>query len=162
MVNTSSSAGLFNNVGQANYGAAKAGIVALSMICAKELERYGVRVNVVAPGARTRLTTQTPGVRELQQAPEDGFDIWEPANVSSVVAYLVGLDCPLTGTVFHVVGGQVAVLRGWTLHEVFQRDSRWTADDLHDAMKPMTAAGAKLLSESDALDDMLSRLGLAD
>ena len=61
IVHTSSTSGLLANPGQANYGAAKSGIATLSQICAKELSRYGVRSNAIAPAARTRLTEATPG-----------------------------------------------------------------------------------------------------
>src|ERR687892_2728102 len=84
IIHTSSTSGLLGNPGQANYGAAKAGIASFSVITAQELGRYGVRVNCIAPAARTRLTEATPGLQEVVKAPEDEtkFDIWDPANVS--------------------------------------------------------------------------------
>ena len=115
IVHTSSTSGLFSNPGQANYGAAKTGIATLSQICAKELSRYGVRSNAIAPAARTRLTEATPGLSEVVKAPEDGFDVWDPANVSPFVAYLATADCPFTGETFLVQGGtvqRVAVVDG--------------------------------------------------
>ncbi len=97
IVHTSSTSGLLANPGQANYGAAKSGIATFSQICAKELGRYGVRSNAIAPAARTRLTEATPGLGEVVKAPEDGaqFDTWDPANVSPFVAYLATADCPI-------------------------------------------------------------------
>ena len=84
VINTSSTSGLLGNPGQANYGAAKAGIAAFTVIIAKELVRYGVRVNAIAPAARTRLTKSTPGLGDIVKAPDEPgtFDIWDPANVS--------------------------------------------------------------------------------
>ncbi len=84
VVNTSSTSGLLGNPGQTNYGAAKAGIAAFTVIAAQELSRYGVRVNAIAPAARTRMTESTPGLSDLVQQPSDPsiFDSWDPANVS--------------------------------------------------------------------------------
>jgi len=97
VINTSSTSGLLGNPGQTNYGAAKAGIAGFSGIVAQELAKYGVRSNCIAPAARTRLTEGAPGLGALVQPPADGFDVWDPANVSPVVAYLATEDCPLTG-----------------------------------------------------------------
>src|SRR4249919_3808288 len=87
LVHTSSTSGLLANPGQANYGAAKSGIATMSQICAKELVRYGVRSNCIAPAARTRLTEATPGLGEIVKALDeaDKFDIWDPANISPLV-----------------------------------------------------------------------------
>src|SRR5436853_213078 len=84
VIHTSSTSGLLGNPGQTNYGAAKAGIGSFSIICAKELGRYGVRSNCIAPAARTRLTESTPGLGEIVKPPDDAetFDVWDPANVS--------------------------------------------------------------------------------
>src|SRR3977135_1202559 len=92
IVHTTSTSGLFANPGQANYDSAKSGIATLSQVCAKELTRYGVRSNAIAPGARTRLTEATPGLGDAVKAPEAGFDVWHPANVSPFVAYLATVD----------------------------------------------------------------------
>src|SRR2546430_523918 len=81
IVNTSSTSGLIGNPGQANYGAAKAGIAAFTVIAAQELQRYGVRVNAIAPAARTRMTEATPGLSDVVKAPADEgkFDVREPS-----------------------------------------------------------------------------------
>jgi NAD(P)-dependent dehydrogenase (short-subunit alcohol dehydrogenase family) len=136
VVNTSSTSGLLGNPGQSNYGAAKAGIAAFTTIAADELIRYGVRVNCVAPAARTRMTEQTPGLSELVRAPADGsaFDAWDPANVSPLVAYLATESCPANGTVFFVQGGQVRRFQPWTMTESIDRDGRWTVADLQAEM----------------------------
>src|SRR5689334_17183856 len=107
IVHTSSTSGLFSNPGQANYDSAKSGIATFSQVCAKELSRYGVRSNAIAPGARTRLTEATPGLSDVVKAPEAGFDEWDPANVSPFVAYLATSECTITGECFMVSGGKV-------------------------------------------------------
>ncbi len=137
IVNTSSTSGLLGNPGQANYGAAKAGIAGFTVITAQELSRYGVRVNAIAPAARTRLTEATPGLSEVVKAPEDvgSFDVWHPANISPLVAYLSTETCPATGKVFMVQGGRVALFQGWTMTESIDKDDRWTVSELETEMK---------------------------
>jgi NAD(P)-dependent dehydrogenase (short-subunit alcohol dehydrogenase family) len=137
IVHTSSTSGLFSNPGQANYDAAKSGIATLSQVCAKELSRYGVRSNTIAPGARTRLTEATPGLSDVVKAPDEGFDEWDPANVSPFVAYLATADCPFTGETFVVRGGVVQRVQSWSTAERIDKGDRWTVAEL-------TAAGPKL------------------
>lgn len=109
VVNTSSTSGLFGNPGQSNYGAAKAGVAALTVIAAQELANYGVRVNAIVPAARTRLTESAPGLGEIVQAPSGGFDPWDPANASPLVAYLATASATETGCIYQVQGGDPAV-----------------------------------------------------
>src|SRR4051795_2039353 len=117
VINTSSPSGVFGNIGQANYGAAKAGIVGLTLIAAQELRRYGVTVNALAPNARTRMTEAAFG--EIPP-PDDGFDPADPANNSPIVAALCADDAQgITGQVFFVYGGAVNMLRGWEAGELF-------------------------------------------
>src|SRR4051812_12342286 len=132
IVHTSSTSGLFSNPGQANYGAAKTGIATLSQICAKELSRYGVRSNAIAPAARTRLTEATPGLGEVVKAPSDEslFDVWDPANVSPFVAYLATAECPFNGEAFLVQGGVVQRFQPWWLSEKIDKGDRWTVSEL--------------------------------
>jgi NAD(P)-dependent dehydrogenase (short-subunit alcohol dehydrogenase family) len=139
VVNTSSTSGLLGNPGQTNYGAAKAGIAAFTVIAAQELGRYGVRVNAIAPAARTRMTEQTPGLTDIVKAPNDPgtFDVWNPANVSPLVAYLATESCPLTGKVLFVQGGQVRVFQPWTMTDTIQRDDRWTVEELAKELPPL-------------------------
>ncbi len=143
IVNTSSTSGLLGNPGQANYGAAKAGIAAFSVIAAQELGRYGVRVNAVAPAARTRMTESTPGLSDIVKAPnEDQFDVWHPANVSPLVAYLATEDCPATGRVFFVQGGTVRNFQNWTMTESIDRPGRWTVGELKTEMEKLGVAAS--------------------
>jgi NAD(P)-dependent dehydrogenase (short-subunit alcohol dehydrogenase family) len=132
IVNTSSTSGLLGNPGQTNYGAAKAGIGAFTVIAARELARYGVRVNAIAPAARTRLTEQTPGLGDIVKPPKDPakFDIWDPANIAPLVAYLSTETCPLTGQVLFVQGGQVGLFQNWTMTETLEKKDRWTVAEL--------------------------------
>jgi NAD(P)-dependent dehydrogenase (short-subunit alcohol dehydrogenase family) len=130
IVHTTSTSGLFSNPGQANYGAAKSGIATFSQICAKELGRYGVRSNAIAPAARTRLTEATPGLGDVVKPPAEGFDVWDPANVSPFVAYLATADCPFTGETFFVQGGKVQRVRSWEFGETIEKGDRWTVSEL--------------------------------
>ena len=130
IIHTSSTSGLLGNPGQTNYGAAKAGIGAFSIICAQELGRYGVRSNCLAPAARTRLTESTPGLGDVVARPTEGFDLWDPANVSPLVAYLATAGCDITGRTFFVQGGTVRVMEPWQLGDRIERDGRWTVDEL--------------------------------
>ncbi len=130
IIHTTSTSGLFANPGQANYDSAKSGIATLSQVCAKELSRYGVRSNAIAPGARTRLTEATPGLSEAVKAPEEGFDVWDPANVSPFVAYLATAECPITGECFMVQGGKVQRAQSWRGAETIDKGDRWTVKEL--------------------------------
>ena len=137
VVNTSSTSGLLGNPGQSNYGAAKAGIGAFTTITAEELSRYGVRVNAIAPAARTRMTEQTPGLSDIVQAPKDAavFDSWDPANVSPLVAYLATEGCPATGKVYFVQGGEIRLFKPWTMTDTIEKDDRWTVAELQTEMQ---------------------------
>ncbi|EGC97971.1 short chain dehydrogenase, partial [Burkholderia sp. TJI49] len=125
IVNTSSGAGLQGSIGQSNYGAAKAGIAALTLMQAVELQRYGVRVNALAPAARTSMTE---GVfADMMKKPEDGgFDYFDPANVAPLVVWLGSpLSADVTGQVFEVAGGMIAVAEGWRTGPSVDRGARW-------------------------------------
>ncbi len=128
VINTSSTSGLFGNVGQTNYGAAKMGIAAMTIITNAELTRYGIRVNAIAPAARTRLTENLGGGQEAV-AP-DQFDEMDPANVSPWVAYLATADCPVQGRVFLVYGGHVQLFQPFAIIDKIEKDGRWTVEEL--------------------------------
>src|SRR5436305_12635724 len=139
VVNTSSTSGLIGNAGQANYGEAKAGIGSFTIIAAQELVRYGVRVNGIAPAARTRLTEATPGLGAVIAAPTDAgkFDVWDPANISPLVAYLSTENCPATGKMFFVQGGSIKLFQNWTMTEGIEKPDRWTVGELESEMKAL-------------------------
>lgn len=132
VINTASGSGLtIPNAGQVNYGAAKAGIAAITLVAADELERYGVRVNAIAPIARTRLTLATPGMGALMGEPEEGeVDLFSPANISPLVGYLASEKCPVTGKVFAVQGGAISELGGWHDVKTIETDGLWEIDDI--------------------------------
>ena len=124
---TASPSGVFGNVGQANYGAAKAGIAGFTVIVAQELQRYGVTVNCLAPNARTRMTEETFDMG----APEEGFDPLDPTNISTVVVALCADEAQaITGQVFHIWGGAVNALQGWSAGELFDAPEGWDSDAL--------------------------------
>lgn len=99
IISTSSAAGLFGNFGQANYGAAKMGLVGFTRVLAVEGERFNIKANVIAPLALTRMTEEIMGVLKDKVSPE---------QVSPMVAFLAHEDCPTSGEVFSVAGGRVA------------------------------------------------------
>jgi NAD(P)-dependent dehydrogenase (short-subunit alcohol dehydrogenase family) len=141
VINTSSTSGLLGNPGQTNYGAAKSGIATFSTIAASELARYGVRVNCIAPAARTRLTEATPGLGDVIKAPDDPgkFDTWDPANISPLIAYLAREDSPETGQVYFVQGGQVRRFQGWKMEETIEKQGRWDVAELVAEMPKLKA-----------------------
>ncbi|HEY8776432.1 MAG TPA: SDR family oxidoreductase [Gaiellaceae bacterium] len=140
VINTSSPSGVFGNVGQVNYGAAKAGIVGFTVIAAQELQRYGVTVNAIAPNARTRMTEAAFGEIPV---PEDGFDPADPRNNSPIVVALCADEAQdITGQVFFVYGGVVNMLRGWEAGELFASETRWDPDALLQELRDRLPDGA--------------------
>lgn len=138
VINTASASGVtMPNAGQGNYGAAKAGIAALTLVAADELERYGVRVNAIAPIARTRLTLATPGMGAIfaAEVADDEFDFFSPANIAPLVAYLGTEKCPVTGQVFAVQGGSIQQLQGWTVAKSTDTDEPWTIADISSRLE---------------------------
>jgi NAD(P)-dependent dehydrogenase (short-subunit alcohol dehydrogenase family) len=127
LVNTSSEAFLLGPPGQANYAAAKAGIVALTVSAARALTRYGATANAICPRARTAMTAEVFGA-----APEQGPDPLSPGHVSPLVAYLASpAAAAITGQVFVVHGGKVALLAPPTVEQRFAAASgEWTLDEL--------------------------------
>ena len=144
VINTASMSGVtLPNPGQANYGAAKAGIAALTLVAAAELERLGVRVNAIAPAARTRLTADVPGfVGEMMKEPEDpdALDVYGAHQISPLVAHLASEGCSLSGKVFEVQGGRITELEGWTQQRVSETESDWTIASVAEGLRPEAAA----------------------
>ena len=141
IVHTSSTSGLFANPGQSNYGAAKTGIATFSQILAKELGRYNVVSNSIAPAARTRLTMATPGLGDRIAEPENKaqFDKWDPANISPLVAYLSSEKCHFSGETFFVRAGEVTRIKSWERAETVEQNDRWEVAKLTDAMGRMAS-----------------------
>jgi len=142
VVSTTSGAGLLGNVGQSPYGAAKAAVAAFTVIAAAELAGTGIRLNAVAPAARTPGTLQASDMlARYMRAPEDeaAFDRWHARNISPLVAYLCTPDCSLTGEIFHVRGGVVGHFQGWTIGAAAQADHNFTIAELRDLVPAMVA-----------------------
>jgi NAD(P)-dependent dehydrogenase (short-subunit alcohol dehydrogenase family) len=141
LVNTASESGLYGNAGQINYAAAKAGIASMTIVEAREYERFGVRVNALAPVARTRLTEALAG--EYMQPDASGFDRFAPENVAAVAAWLASdLSAPMSGQVVKVQGGVVQLLEGWRPSTEANVDDPWSIDLVDDVR-------AELLGASD-------------
>ena len=136
VMHTSSVSGLVGNFGQANYAAAKLGIVALSQVIATEVGHYGVRSNTISPSARTRLALSTPGIEELLRAPEDEqeLDVYHPANVSPLVGWLAEEDCPVSRQIFHVIGNRILVVSMPAVVKTLESEGRWTLEELDEQM----------------------------
>jgi NAD(P)-dependent dehydrogenase (short-subunit alcohol dehydrogenase family) len=121
VINTTSSSGIYGNPGQANYGAAKAGIAGLTIIAARELERYGVCVNAIAPTALTRMTDGL--------IPPDADA--DPNDVAPLVVWLGSAESRgITGRVFNVRAGRISVAEGWHAGPEVDKGSRWDPAEL--------------------------------
>ena len=130
IINTSSEAGLFGNAGQANYAAAKAGIAALTWVEARELSRYGVTSNAIAPRARTRMTETLFGGGGME-AKEGVFDQWDPRNIANVVAFLAAPEsADVNGQILVVFGADVYVMSAFQAIGQVTRDKAWTPSEL--------------------------------
>jgi NAD(P)-dependent dehydrogenase (short-subunit alcohol dehydrogenase family) len=134
IVNTTSTSGLLSNLGQSNYGAAKSAIATMTTIANKELSRYGVRCNAVAPAARTRLTLGAPnGEARYAAEPASESSGWrksDPDNISPFVAYLATETCPIAGKIFFVYGNEVRLFQPWTLIDRIATEEQWTVPEL--------------------------------
>ena len=132
IINTSSEAGLYGNAGQANYSAAKAGIASMTWVLARELGRYGVTVNAIAPRARTRMTENLFG--DMAAAKEDSFDEWDPTNIAQLVGFLATDGAAdVNGQVFVVFGGDIWVMGGFHPVGEVHRDHAWNPTELLEA-----------------------------
>ncbi len=129
IINTASESGLYGLAGQANYATAKAGIAAMTVTLGRELRKYGVTVNAVAPRARTRMTETVLG----DMLPAEGqFDDWDPANIAPVVVWLASdAAADITGQVVVVTGDKVHLMTGWSrIGRIENGGQRWTVEDL--------------------------------
>lgn len=128
IINTTSESGLFGGPGQGNYGSAKGGIITMTLILARELGRYNVTVNCIAPRARTPMTEVNPKFAR----PDAGFDKYDPANISPMVAFLASDHASdVSGQTFIVLGDQVHRIRPTEIsHSIAAGDQQWTVDSL--------------------------------
>jgi NAD(P)-dependent dehydrogenase (short-subunit alcohol dehydrogenase family) len=163
VVCTASTSGLLGNFGQANYGAAKAGIAAFSTIVAQEMARYGVTCNAIAPAARTRMTEGAYGdIPDTGRDPdsatgdEPGFDFWHPDNVAPMVAYLCSDAAGhISGKVFGVQGDTVELYRPFTSAAVIDNaNTRWDVEVLADRVDELFAAA----DITPGIENMMAKL----
>jgi NAD(P)-dependent dehydrogenase (short-subunit alcohol dehydrogenase family) len=121
IINTVSSAGLQGQASQTNYGAAKAGIAAMTIIASLELSRYGVRANCIGPGGFTRMVGVAMKDVVVKNPEEyESFDGMNPGNSAPGVVWLASDDSiPVTGQVLRVVGNSIAIYKPWDLGEMF-------------------------------------------
>lgn len=146
-IHTTSISGLAGNFGQANYAAAKLGIVALSRVAALEGASFGVRSNAVAPSARTRLAMSgTPNAEALFERPaiEGEFDHWDPDNVAPIIAWLAREDCPATSQIFHVLGRSIRVFSMPSIVHELVAPGRWTMEALDRELTPRLAPATSM------------------
>jgi NAD(P)-dependent dehydrogenase (short-subunit alcohol dehydrogenase family) len=132
IVNTASESGLFGQAGQANYSAAKAGIISMTIVIARELKKYGVTANVVCPRALTRMTESMPGAADYMQGPE-----WDPDNIAPLVCFLASdAAADVSGQVFVMWGTRIHLMQGWQRVHTLDRaetvlgPGRWTPEEL--------------------------------
>ncbi len=144
IINTSSGAGVLGSVGQSSYSAAKAGIATLTLVQAAELRRYGVTANAICPIARTRMTEGAFG--DAMKAPERGFDVNDPANVSPFVAWLASSEsAEVTGRVWEVFGGTITAFDGYRREQTVDIGERWNAADIGEAVANLLAKAQPLV-----------------
>ena len=129
VVYTTSEGGFYGSMGQANYCAAKAGIIGLAFAAARELQKLGVTVNAIAPRGKTPMTEAV-----MSGFPQvDGFDVWDADNVAPWVGFLAtDQAAEITGQVFVVYGGTVMLASAWPVQATLEQNARWTIEELLD------------------------------
>ena len=143
IINTSSPSGIFGNMGQTNYGAAKAGIAAFTIIASQELIRYGIRVNAIAPTALTRMTEDLSIGEMAKSIPEGQFNPLDAANISPLVVWLGSpAASSVTGRVFTVMGGTITVAEGWVNGPTVTVDRKWEPGELTEVVPDLVAQAA--------------------
>jgi len=138
IINTSSGAGLQGSVGQSNYAAAKAGILALTLNQSAELARYDITANSVAPQGRTGMTEKV--FAEMMKPPEDGgFDSYDPANVAPLVVYLCSAhSAHITGQCFESFGGKLSIAEGWKTGPVHDKEARYEVEEIQSVIEKLS------------------------
>ncbi|MHB8464184.1 MAG: SDR family oxidoreductase [Acidimicrobiales bacterium] len=142
LINTSSPSGIYGNAGQTNYGAAKAGIAAFTVIAAMELGRYGITVNAIAPAALTRMTANL-GPGPARELPTDQWTPFDPDNIAPLVVWLASAESrAITGRVFNVRGGNISVAEGWHAGPGVDKGARWDPEELGSVIPDLVAQAA--------------------
>jgi len=151
IVNTSSASGLFGNFGQANYGAAKAGLAGLTRVLAIEGAGHGIRVNAIAPVAATRMTQDILG--------DDLVARVAPETVSPMVAFLAHEDCPVNGHVYSVAGGRIARIVVAETHGVVLTEN--TPEAIRDLLPLIDQLDVSEYDEPSSLEDEMAIIAKA-
>jgi NAD(P)-dependent dehydrogenase (short-subunit alcohol dehydrogenase family) len=161
IINTTSSSGIYGNPGQTNYGAAKAGIAAFTVIAAKELGRYGITVNAVAPGALTRMTQNLGRPAATAGRASEQFDARSPDNVAPLVVWLGSAEAKdISGRVFNVAGGYISVAEGWHAGPGVDKGDRWEAAELGSVIPDLVARAAPNADMRGSIEErLLDQLG---
>ena len=140
IINTTSTSGIYGNPGQSNYGAAKAGIASFTIIVSRELEKYGITVNAVSPGALTRMTSD---LGNRPDGAEGGWSPRDPDNIAPIVVWLGSAESKgITGRVFHSAGGRLGIAEGWSPGPMKEKEGRWDPAELGPVV-------ADLISEAE-------------
>lgn len=140
LINTASPA-IYGHVGQANYGAAKGGVLSFTLTAAMELDRYGVTANAIVPGAATRMTEtiKRSGLSSEEASPDD-FDPRDPANIAPLVAWLgSSASAEITGRAFAIRGSDIAVLEGWSRGPEATTSGRWSVEDIGERLPSLVS-----------------------
>ncbi|MEU8362383.1 SDR family oxidoreductase [Nonomuraea sp. NPDC048882] len=155
IINTTSSSGIYGNPGQGNYGAAKAGIAGLTVIAARELERYGVTVNAVAPAALTRMTENL--------MPKGASVAADPDDIAPVVVWLSSAEArAITGRVFNVRAGVISVAEGWHAGPGVDKGSRWDPAELGSVIPALVEKAAPNALTNGSIPGHPEHLGQED
>lgn len=169
IVNTTSPAGTHPLPGSAPYCASKAGVIALTITSAAELASLGVRVNAIAPMARTRLSEAVAALADILRKPETGFDRIAPEHVSPLVIYLASPGCRFTGRVFGIEGDDIYLFDGFSANQHFNNGQKpWTIETLGEALSPvelqdrgfMIAPGMRLRAQQPSDETLAALLGV--
>lgn len=163
IINTSSPSGLYGNLGQANYGAAKAGIAAFTVILADELARLGVTVNAIAPTALTQMTAGLEAFVAAAEAEKErtGFDAAAPENISPTVVWLGSPESDgITGRIFNVHGGSISVAETWVAGPGVSKNARWDPAELGEVIPALVAEARPNSDMAGNPRHANSRLGL--
>ncbi len=160
IINTTSDAGLLGNIGQSNYGAAKAAIAAFTIIVADEMAKYNVTVNAIAPVARTRLTTDaTPQLAALfEMAAQAPFDVLNPKAIAPLIVYLASdKSAGITGQVFRIVGNMIWLMRGWRSVEFRKKSKKeyWKPDELDEVVRDMISKAPPRENMTEIMQEVL-------
>ena len=141
IINFSSVSGLYGNFGQANYGAAKAGIAGFSRVLALELAKYGCTVNTISPGALTRMTIPLRENRG-EEVNDDEIEEGGPQHVAPICAWLAGEEAAsITSEIFHTGRGGVAIMQQPRVIKQFHKGSgTWTLDELDNLVPQLIEA----------------------